>query len=240
MRRARHIAFLLGAWGIGNGAVAAQDVDAGVRFFESAEFERAREAFAAALADEDLTREAATRAHQHLGAILQILGEEEGSRRHAAAAIALDPGVGPPGGAPGFEPVLAAARREQGQMAALRVEAPRSIPAMRDTRIVATLDPAPPGLVASLVLRCTVGHERMERSGAPPSTELVVTPPETATSLHCESEGITDGGATLFRSSIDSAGGAALVVAAIVVAVAVAAGGNDTVTVSDPSVAGWP
>jgi len=234
----------------------ARDVGRGVSLFERAQFEQAQRIFEEVLASEALSRQDAITAHSHLGAIHQILGDADASTAHAAAAIALDPSVEPPNGAPGFEPVLAAARREQGQMAALRIEAPDALPANRDTRIVAILDPAPARLVQTIRLNCSVGRERLQVESELPSAEITVTPLESASTAHCESEAVTEGGARLFSASEDLdvfipgsntwlwvaiGGGAALVLSAVIIAVAVSSsGGDDAQIVGEPTIVGWP
>ncbi len=196
MRRARLLPFAF-AFVVGAAAPAAAQpaaptiAEARERWFE-AEFEASLAGFEAILEAPDLSPGDALEAHRYLAALCQILGDEEPARVHADAAVALDPSIEPPDGAPpqARDLFLMARRRIGGREATIVVEAPEPLVLEEPGRVVARVDPAPPALFADLRLRCGAAS----REGAPPSVELSVTPEG---DLTCIAEARTASGAVL-------------------------------------------
>ncbi len=209
--------------------------------FYAARFDDAAARFDEVLARPDLDVETAVEAHRYRAALHLLAGEEVEARRHARAAVALDPAVRAPEGVSRVEPVFEAAR-------ASLPDAPSrvSIQAGEGRQVRAVIDPYVAALFAELELRC--GDTREVGSGARVSVEA---PPD---AIDCQARALTAGGAALLteRLTLDGtaseedvtlyailggAGGAVLL--GVVIAVVAAVASDDGVRfdqVSGP----WP
>ena len=240
----------------------AQSVDEARRLYLEADFEAAASAFDEVLARPSLDVETGAEAHRYLAVLRALLGDEQAARRHVALAVALDPAVSAPEGAPPWVPeAMEAARAELGGRAArIAIE---GAPEGDAYAVTATLSPSPPGLVRELSLRCVSGQAEEHARGEPPQVAISIVP--AAESVHCRASGTTPSGAPLFSAreelAVSSAGasaallatereeedeggagawpwlaaGAGVAVAAVVVAVLlVGSSGGDTATVNAP------
>jgi len=262
------LAFAMVVVGVGMASpVRAQTAAQGRRQYMAADFERSTVTFERVLALADLTPEAALEAHRYLAALHFMLQDEAQAAIHAAAAVALDPGVSAPEGAPPEVDGLFGAARERGAGRPAAVVIEREPPASDSVvHVVARLEPAPEGLAAEVELRCEAEAAQAEQRGPVPSVRVDLTPPEGATWVDCRASAITAGGATILdarrRLGIEPApvsilapeepdesselpwpwiavgAGAAAIVATVVI-VAVLAGGDDQAQFAPVTVEGW-
>jgi hypothetical protein len=193
--RSLALGFALAMVAVGAAPASAQSIeDARQRWFD-ADFEGALGAFEAVLASPALTSAQALDAHRYVAVLALALGREAAAQAHADAAVALDPEVTPPEGAPEAAEALfrMAQRRQGGHPAALSIDTPVTLALGAPGRVVAHLEPSPAELIGELRLRC--GAE--EAHGPPPSVELAVLPRE---ALDCVAEARTAAGAILFST----------------------------------------
>jgi len=175
----------------------AQTVPDARRLYLEADFEGAAAAFEEVLARPSLDVPTGSEAHRYLAVLRALLGDEEAARRHAAIAVALDPAVTAPEGAP---PWVGQAMDEArstfgGRAARLTIS---SEPSGDGVRLTATLSPAPDRLAETMSIRCVSGSAQDETSGPPPDVALELAP-ETD-SVHCRASAVTPGGAPLFSA----------------------------------------
>jgi len=260
LSRMRLVLAALGAlWVLAlSSVVSAQSVEQGRELYLEAEFEGAAAAFDAALGVSSLTSDEALEAERYLTALHLMLGDEGAARRHAEAAVALDPDVSAPEGSPPeAEALLRDVARERGGPAELTIE--RDSP----SEVSARIHPVPTGLVERLRLSCgDVSDE-----GVPPSLSVHVDP---EADVDCEAAALSPGGVallsatrslavgavtsaddTFYEGEDDEAEGApiwpwlvagagVLVAAAVIIAViAVASGGGDQAAFGETRVEDW-
>lgn len=237
MRRISAAALALLALGLSapRPAAAQPSVEEALEQFYGARFDRAAEVLDSVLASPELDLETAVEAHRYRAALYLLSGDDVEARRHARAAVALDPAVRAPEGVSRAESVFAAAR-------ASLPDAPTRLELrareVADGRLVeAEAAPFVPALFGELALACG----ELDTRGEGPRVELTVT---ADAALVCEAVATSSGGAILLRRSLAlegapagsdddvllwgllGGGGGALVLAAIViVAVATSSGG---------------
>jgi hypothetical protein len=188
------VVFLLCLWQVG---ASAQDLARARRHYLRAEFEEAVEGFLEILQSPALSEEEAVEAHRYLSALHQMVGDGEAAQRHARAAVALDPTVAAPEGAPEELDVLLDAAREEleGRRARLHIAAEGAITRGERVAIAVRLEPAVDALIATLELRCASGSRVEDARGAPPEVRAEVM--MQAESIVCRAQGSTEGGAVL-------------------------------------------
>jgi hypothetical protein len=183
-------------------SAAAQSVEDARRLYLDADFQGSADAFAAVLTRPSVDALEAAESHRYLVLLRHLLEDGPGARRHAAAAVALDPGVeAPEGSPPDVQQLLDRAREESGgQRAAITIAADGPARSGENVRVRATLAPAPEALATTMSLRCVSGSANAEERGAPPEVRLEIE---------------LDGDTILCRASAGPAGGAALVTARV-------------------------
>lgn len=248
------------------GEALADDVEEAQELYLEADFPGALEAFQELLEAEDLDLETAIESHRYLAALYLITEETRNARRHAQAALALDPDVEAPEGAP---PELAhlfdEVREEQGDIpATITIEVgEEGLARGRESTVTAQLEPAPPALAARLSLWCSGDLEdAADTEGAPPRVELDVIPDDEGQEVHCEASAETEAGAVMVEADQDlevgegrgrsrrrrsgrrvwpwalGFGGGAVIVGAIVAGALVASRPDDAF-IDPPQVPGW-
>jgi hypothetical protein len=187
--------------GLLSGEARAQSVEDGRRLYLEAEFDAARDAFAAVLDRPSVDVAQAAEAHRYLAALYAVLRDEGATRRHAEAAVALDPAVTAPAGAPSaLGALLDEVRRETGgARATLHIGAEDGVRPAEPARVRLALDPAPEALASTLRLRCVSGTESAEERGAPPSVEVELT--VAGDEVNCGGTAYTRGGAPLLSAT---------------------------------------
>ena len=251
--------FLVGAVVFMGATAEAQEVERARQLYLEADFPAALEAFNAVLESAEVDREGALEAHRYLAALFVVFEDSENARRHAEAAVALDPEVTAPEGAPPeLAELLDGVRSEQGDTAAtIEIEAEEpGLERDRDGRVSARLAPAPQALAARIVLRCTGDVEDDEENEGPlPQVEVTLRPSATARGVQCEARAETEAGALMVEAEqelevhrghgrrrvwpwvVGFGGGAVL--AGVIVAVAVVASRPDDAFIDRPRVEGW-
>lgn len=181
----------------------AQSLDDARRHYLSAEFEEAIEGFDAVLASPSLTRVDAVEAHRYLVALRQLLGDEAMARRHAEAALALDPSAAAPeGSAPEVLARFQEARASLGgERATLTVGAPDGVDAGESATVVARLAPAPEGMATRLHLRCASGTSVAEERAAPPEVRVDIL--VDGDSVLCRAAALTVAGASILNERVE-------------------------------------
>lgn len=181
----------------------AQSVDSARRLYLDARFDQAAEAFEQILARPSLGAAEAAEAHCHLVALHTMMGDPDAAQRHAEAAVALDPAVAVPEGAPRqAEQLLAEARTKLGgRRATLEIEAAKRLQEGAEVEITATLDPAPAVLASQLHLLCISGTSTGEQRSSPPQVRVRVVPSDEA--VYCRASARSAGGAALLSQRRD-------------------------------------
>lgn len=153
---------------------AAQSIEEARRLYLDADFQEAIQEFEGVLASPGVDALEAEEAHRYLAMLRVLMRDEPAARRHADAAVALDPDVEAPEGAPPeVSALLDAAREASGRRrAAIAIAAEGTVTSGERTRITATLAPAPEALAAVLSLRCASGGASADERGAPPSVSV--------------------------------------------------------------------
>lgn len=195
LRGAAWVAAALIMW---TGAADAQSLGQARSLYFEADFEGAIDGFQAVLDRPDATRRQIVEAHRYLAGLRTALGQGEAAEQHAAAALALDPEVAPPEGAPPEAQALFARLKARPDLHAARlaIDAEPELQLTVPSRIVARLSPAPPLLFETLTLRCEGAGTAGQARGSPPSLALELAP--TASSpVECHAEALTAAGAAL-------------------------------------------
>ncbi len=179
-----------------------------------------------------------------------VLEDEPRAREHAEAAVALDPAVAPPEGAPGAAEALfrSASERLGGGRARLTIEALTPVEAGETARVRAALAPAPSALASTVRLRC----DGVEAQSAPPAVELDVNP---RGPVRCTAEALSPRGAALLAADRELPtgegeprerrplpwiiGGSVAGAAAIAVVVGVLVARDDSAEFGGTTVVGW-
>ena len=177
----------------------AQSLDDARRLYLEADFRGAAEAYEGVLAVES-DRLVLARAHAALSALRMMLGEEAEARAHAAAAVALDPEVVAPEGAPDdARGLLHEAGEESGGRPASVEIGPEGEVLLGETSVVvARLDPAPRLIAAALSLACSSGGSEAEERGPPPEVRLSLL--ALGDHLRCEAAALAPSGQTVLRA----------------------------------------
>jgi hypothetical protein len=192
------------SWATAEVSEGESELDRGRELYLEAAFERARLVFEETLGSADLDPGDALEAHRYLAALELIVGEADAAERHAAAAVALDPSVEAPEGAPPeLGELLDSVRADQGERRAeLRIATDEEeLEQGQASTIAAELRPAPEALVATLRLRC----DDSEAEATPPTVEVSVTPDPEAEQVHCDASAETEAGAVLLQAARDFA-----------------------------------
>ena len=239
------------------GAAAAQELDSAIALYEEADFEAAINEFNTALESPELERETAVECHRYLAALYLVVENPEMATEHAEAAVALEPTVVAPEGAPpDLNDLLDEVRADQGEEAARFniVASESTLVRGQESTITARLVPAPRALAQRLTLRCDDAEEA-EAESSPPEVEVIVTPGITAREVVCEARAETESGAVMVeteeelevegRSSgrrrwpwiLGVTGGVVLV--GVITAVAVVAARPENALVETLQVEGW-
>jgi hypothetical protein len=183
-------------------AAEAQDLERARRLYLRARFEDAIQAFEAVLARPEMFVEEAVEAHRHLAVLHAVLGDVGEARLQAQVAVALDPAVAPPEGAPPeVEQLFATAREELGGRRAEVTIAADPFGRGDEVEVRATLDPAPPALASEISLRCESGRDSAEERGPPPSVELRVRAERDR--IRCRAAAHTESGASLLTANTE-------------------------------------
>jgi hypothetical protein len=237
------------------GSAWAQPAEDARQLYLNARFQEAVEAFDAVLVAEGVTRADVVESHRHLTALHVLLGDATQASRHARLAVALEPAVQAPEGAPPqVTQALDAARSELGGAASLSIAPEGEVVAGESVRAVAELTPSPEGLAASVFVRCTAGSGApVEGTAAPPRVAVEVPTTEEDDAVACRAAARTSAGVDLivaeqsilleggsgtgYGGPADDGGGlpwiwigvgaGALVLAGVLVAVLATSGGGD-------------
>ena len=188
----------------------AQDGGAGIerarQLYLEADFEGARRAFGATLADPDLEVTTALEAHRHLATLNLLLGSEAAARSYADASVALDPEAVPPPGSPPEALALFDEARERGAgPVRLTIELGGDGGSDTPVRVIARAEPAPEALITAMHLECASDDDIVEQGGGPPAVEVSL--PSAAGEIVCDAEVLSVGGATLFATDRQFDGG---------------------------------
>lgn len=187
----------------------AQDVASARRLYLEADFRASADEFEAVLAQPSLDAARAAEAHRYLAALRSMLRSPDAARAHAAAAVALDPTIEPPEGAPPeTEAMFEEARREfGGATATLAITAEGSPAPGAPLEVQATVAPSPDRLLSRIELRCVSGDAEANERGPAPAVTLTFEP--ASDEVHCRAAARTSGGATLLsaRESFGGGGG---------------------------------
>ena len=253
----------MGAWAVlaclwSASPAAAQTLEEARGAYLEARFEEAVPAFEAVLGSSDLSAADAGEAHRYLAALHSMLGQPDRARPHAEAALALNPEITAPEGAPPeTEELLASIRAElRGARAALRIEPSAPLVRGRSGELVATLVPAHLAGIPELSLRCESGDAVAEERGPPPEVRLSLS--LNGAEARCQANANNAGGSPIVRASAALpaeeasagnddvlvfsliGGGAALLVAGIIiVAVVLSSGSGDQASLGAPRIVGW-
>ncbi len=184
------------------------DVRAGRDEFEQARFERAVSSFSRVLADPAASRADVVEAHRYLMTIRAAEGDQPGASAHANFALALDPSVTAPSGAP-----LAAAQTLD-RIRALRTRGPMRVQLRFEARsteqqpvpVAAEAVGAPAEASLRLRLRCrsnTVASVSVEQDSLAHALRFDVPPAPVGALLHCEASIVTAEGQILERATIE-------------------------------------
>lgn len=184
-----------------SGTARAQGIAEGRELYFDADFEAAVEAFEAALEGRDITRREAATAHIYLGALRFMFDRLDEARSHVEAAVALEPDIEAPDGAPTeLRDLVVDVRRDLGGPARLEIHTDGEMAPGRRVEVRATLDPAPFRLEVSISLECFSGEQSVADAHGPP--------PEVSTwlrfeeeGLRCSAEALTSTGAMLIRNT---------------------------------------
>lgn len=236
----------------------AQTLDEARRAYLEADFRRSAETFEAVLETPSVDRAGAVEAHRHLAALRLLLGDAALARRHAEAAVALDPATSPPEGAPPAAESLFDEARDAfgGRAAAIAIEGET---AGDDLDVRASVSPAPEALADRIGLRCVHGADAAEETAELPEVALRIARP--AQTVHCRAWITGGGGAQLIDASatfdLEAAseqvtevgeGGspwpwiglvAGVLVVGAVVAYALISSGSDGARLGAPQAEGW-
>jgi len=180
----------------------AQSVDHARRLYLDAEFQDAASEFELVLARPSVDIDEAAESHRYLAVLRSMLHDEAAARAHAEAAVALDPAiVAPEGAPPDVATIFEEARRATGgRRAAIAIEASERLRAGAPAHIAARLDPAPAALASQIGLRCVSGETAAEESAAPP--EVTVAIERVTDTVHCRAWAGT-GATRLVRARAD-------------------------------------
>lgn len=208
----------------------AQTLDEALEHFYGARFDDAAEALDAVLASDALDLPAAVEAHRYRAALYLLAGDDVEARRHARAAVALDPQIAPPEGVSRAASVFDAARASLPDAPARLAIRAREVDGARE--VEASVAPHVPTLVGEVSLRC--GEDEAREPGA--SARLTV-----LDAASCDARAYSPGGAALLREALTldaldesdgldettligllAGAGGAVVLTVIIVAVAVA------------------
>ena len=178
----------------------AQDLEQARAHYFDAEFEEAIAAFGQVLASETLTPTAAGEAHRFLAALHALLGDSARAEEHARIAVALNPAVSAPDGAPPEVAELLARAREEtgGARSTIVIEPDGPLVLGTETTVRARLTPREPSIGDELVLGCVSGETDVEVGGAPPEVDVLLTPG--ASEARCEATALTDAGGALITA----------------------------------------
>jgi len=179
----------------------AQSLDRARQLYMEADFRGAADAFEEVLAAEELQLEVAAAAHGALAALRLMLGDEATARSHAEAAVALDPEVAAPDGAPESAGALLREVAATTEAAVLAIEAEEPLTGGEEASVSARLTPAPRLLVAELRLACESDGGVADERGPPPVVRLAVRVDGTA--VRCQAAAVSTGGAPLLSVARD-------------------------------------
>ena len=180
----------------------AQGVEEARRLYLAANFQEAVPAFEAVLESASSTREDIFSAHRHLAALHEMQGESERGLAHARAAVALEPTVTAPDGAPPeVTALLDRARDELGGRAEIGIDTPSGPLTYAEPGVVrARVERAPDGLFAQVRLSCDGdGDGATTASAAAPEVTAEITP--RAASVRCQATAATAAGAIVLEVS---------------------------------------
>ena len=184
------------------GRARAQSVDDARALYHAANFQEAVPAFEAVLASESATRGDVLSAHRHLAALHEMQGASDRAIVHARAAVALDPAVTAPEGAPPeVTALLDRARDELGGPAELAVGTPDGpLGYELPGRVRAHLARAPDGLFARVRLSCDGGGGRATVASAA-AREVTAEVTARSATVRCDATAATAAGAVLLDVS---------------------------------------
>jgi hypothetical protein len=251
-------AWVVLAWFWSASPAAAQTLEEARGAYLEARFEDAVPAFEAVLASAGLSAADAGEAHRYLVALHTMLGQVERAEPHAEAAVALNPEITAPEGAPPeAEELLSSARSElRGARAALEIEPTAPLVRGRSGELEATLVPARLAGIPELTLRCESGGAVAEERGPPPIVHVSLSmegaearcratavnaggSPLVLASATLPAEEAMSGGDDVLVFSLIGGGAAVLVAGIIIVAVVLASGGGDQASLGAPRIVGW-
>jgi hypothetical protein len=271
MRPAQHPGFTLTVFSVVavtlllEGGALAEGVEEAQELYLEADFPGALEAFSEMLESEGLDVETAVEVHRYLAALYLITEELDDAQRHAEAAVALQPDVEAPEGAPPeLNDIFDEVRADQGEdPVTISIEAgEEGLVPRRDSTVIAELVPPARAIASRLDLWCSGDlEEAADTSGSPPRVELVVVPDRDGQNVHCEAAAETRGGAIMVEAEQDlevtegsgrrrrrsgrriwpwalGFGGGAVIVGAII-AGAVVGSRPDNAFIDAPQVPGW-